>query len=479
MLDLLIRGGTVVTPEEVGERDVGIQDGSIVAVTSPGTLPADAGRVIDARGKIVLPGGIEPHAHIAIPVPEAWAGRPEVMTQPPEAASRAAAFGGVTTILDFAGNLNPAPGAASSPESMLQVVEGRRNVFREHSYTDFAFHYILAGAVAPEVVGQIGEAVQEGIASFKIFTTFPGLRVPYGHLWAVFAEVAKHGGIMAVHAEEDDIVTYMTDKLTREGRDQGYNLHLVHNNLSEDLAFRKIIRLARHTEAGVYFVHTTAKEGVIAISEARNQRLPVYGEALHNYLQFTCEDYRKPDGTAIHTYPAIKFVDDRDALQAGLMGGDLCTTATDEYTTYKGVKLSGDTIHTVCGGHNGIETRIPVAFTKFVAQQGMPLQRFAAITSTNAAKILGLYPQKGAIAPGSDADLVLIDPHLRKTLTLDDLHADSDYSIWEGFACQGYPVMTILRGKVIVEDGKLLGSSEDGRWLKRKVAADVLARPVV
>lgn len=479
MLDLLLQGGTVVTPEEVGERDIGVQDGSIVAVTSPGTLPADAGRVIDARGKIVLPGGIEPHAHIAIPVPQAWAGRPEVMTQPPEAASRAAAFGGVTTIIDFAGDLNPIPGAASSPESILQVVEGRRNVFRDHSYTDFAFHYILAGAVAPQVVGQIGEAVQEGIASFKVFTTFPGLRVPYGHLWAVFAEVAKHGGIMAVHAEEDDIVTYMTDKLTREGRDQGYNLHLVHNNLSEDLAFRKVIRLARHTEAGVYFVHTTAKEGVMAIAEARDQRLPIYGEALHNYLQFTCEDYKKPDGTAIHTYPAIKFADDRDALQAGLMQGDLCTTATDEYTTYKNVKLSGDTIHTVCGGHNGIETRIPVAFTKFVVQQGMSLQRFAAITSTNAAKILGLYPQKGAITPGSDADLVLVDPHLRKTLTLDDLHADSDYSIWEGFTCQGYPVMTILRGRVIVEDGKLLGSSSDGRWLKRKVAAGMLARPLV
>jgi dihydropyrimidinase len=479
MLDLLIRSGIVVTPEEVGERDIGVQDGTIVAVTSPGTLPANAGRVIDAHGKIVLPGGIEPHAHIAIPVPEAWAGRPEVMTQPPETASRAAAFGGVTTIIDFAGNLNPSPSASPSQESIMQVVEARRNVFRGHAYTDFAFHYILAGQVAPEVMGQIGEAVQEGIASFKIFTTFPGLRVPYGHLWAIFGEVAKHGGIMAVHAEDDDIVTYMTDKLTRERRDQGYNLHLVHNNLSEDLAFRKVIRLARHTEVGVYFVHTTAKEGVAALAEARDQRLPVYGEALHNYLQFTCEDYKKPDGTAIHTYPAIKFAEDRDALQAGLMGGDLCTTATDEYTTYKNIKLSGDTIHTVCGGHNGIETRIPVAFTKFVSQQGMSLQRFAAITSTNAAKILGLYPQKGAIAPGSDADLVLIDPHLRKTITLADLHADSDYSIWEGFACQGYPVMTILRGKVIVEDGKLLGNSADGRWLMRKVSPDVLARPVV
>jgi dihydropyrimidinase len=479
MLDLIIRGGQVVTPEYVGERDIGVQGEKIVAVAWPGTLPGEAVRVIDAAGKIVIPGGIEPHAHIAIPVPANWAGRPEVMTQPPEAASRAAAFGGVTTIVDFAGDLSQRALRGISRDAILRVLERRRNVFRDHCYTDFAFHYILAGQVPPETIGEIGEAVQEGVASFKIYTTFPPLQVPYGHLWAVFGEVAKHGGLMAVHAEDEDIVAYMTEKLKREGRDQGYNLHLVHNNLSEDLSFRKIIRLANHTEVGIYFVHVTAKEGVTAIAEARSQGLPVYGEALHHYLEFTCEDYKKPDGTAIHTYPAIKFAEDRDALIAGLLDGRVCTTATDEYTTYKDVKLFGKTIEAVCGGHNGIETRLPVVFTKFVSQGTMSLQRFVEITSTNAAKILGLYPQKGVIAAGSDADLVLIDPEIQKTLTLDDLHAESDYSIWEGFACQGYPVMTILRGKVIVEDGKLVGSSSDGRWLPRRVAADILTRPAV
>ena len=401
------------------------------------------------------------------------------MTQPPQDASRAAAFGGVTTVVDFAGDLSFAVVENAQPKSIMSVIEERRSVFRTHAYTDYTFHYILAGEVAPETIGEIGEAIQEGIASFKIFTTFHPIRVPYGHLWTIFAEVAKHGGIMAVHAEEDEVVRYMTEKLKREGRDQGYNLHLVHNNISEDLAFRHIIRLAQHTEAGIYFVHTTAKEGVAAIAEARNAGQPVYGEALHNYLQFTCEDYKKPGGTAIHTYPAIKFADDRDALIAGLMDGRLATTATDEYTTHKGPKLWGDTIETVCGGHNGIETRMPVAFTKFVAERNMSLQRFVDITSANAAKLLGLYPRKGAIQPGSDADLVLIDPDLNKTLTMDDLHADSDYSIWEGFTCQGYPVLTMLRGKVIVEQGQLVGSSTDGQWLKRRVSGDIISRPVV
>ena len=479
MLDCVIKGRQVVTPQAVGEMDVGIRGEKIVAVGWSGTLSEQAIQVIDASGKIVIPGGIEPHAHIGIPVPSEWSGQPDIMTQPPQDASRAAAFGGVTTIVDFAGDLSFEEVEDATPKSIMSVVEERRSVFRTHAYTDYTFHYILAGEVAPETIGEIGEAIQEGIASFKIFTTFHPIRVPYGHLWTIFAEVAKHGGIMAVHAEEDEVVRYMTEKLKREGCDQGYNLHLVHNNISEDLAFRHIIRLAQHTEAGIYFVHTTAKEGVAAIAEARAAGQPVYGEALHNYLQFTCDDYKKPGGTAIHTYPAIKFADDRDALIAGLMDGRLATTATDEYTTHKGPKLWGDTIETVCGGHNGIETRMPVAFTKFVAERNVSLQRFVDITSANAAKLLGLYPRKGAIQPGSDADIVLIDPDMNKTLTLDDLHADSDYSIWEGFTCQGYPVLTMLRGKVIVEQGNLVGSSTDGQWLKRRVSGDIISRPAV
>ena len=479
MLDLIVRGGRVVTPEGVGEMEVGVQGERIAAVALPGALGSEAKRIIDAGGKVVLPGGIEPHTHIGIPVPESWAGRAEVVTQPPESASRAAAFGGVTTFIDFAGSLSITPGDEPSRAPIMEQVDERRKAFTGHSYTDFAFHYILAGGPPPATIGEIGEAIKSGVASIKIFTTFHAARVPMGHLEDIFTEVKKAGGIMAVHAEEDDIVMYMTEKLKREGNDQGYNLHLVHNNISEDIAFRKILRLARHTETGIYFVHTTAKEGVAAITEARAQKQPVYGEALHNYLQFTHEDYKKPNGTKIHTYPAIKYADDRDALQQGLVDGPICTTATDEYTTYSDVKYWGTTVESVCGGHNGIETRLPVAYTKLVATGRIGLERFAAITSTNAAKILGMYPKKGAIAVGSDADICLFDTNLKKKLTMNDLHADSDYSIWEGFECAGYPVMTILRGKVIVDDGKLLGSSSDGQWLSRKVSPSVLAQPVV
>lgn len=482
MLDLMIRGGLVVSPEEVGEMDIGIKDGKVVATAGPGVLPGEAGRVIDAHGKIVIPGGIEPHAHIGIPIPEKWAGVPDAITSPPEKASRAAAFGGVTTIVDFAGNFDFAPVESPSQKHIMQVVQERRALFRGHCYTDFTFHHILRGdelRAAPDLVQQIPECIQDGLASFKIFTVHDPFRVPYGHLWSVFDQVAKHAGIMAVHAEDDEIVTFMIDKLKREGCDQGHHLHVVHNNLSEDISFRKILRLANHTGVGIYFVHVTAREGVAAIDEARSDGQPIYGEVLHNYLEFTCEDYKKPDGTLIHTYPAIKYKEDRDALMEGLFNGLIGTTATDEWTPSKEVKLWGKTVETVCGGHNGIETRLPVIFTKCVAERQMSLRRYVEIVSTNAAKILGLYPKKGAIAPGSDADLVLIDPELKKTLTLDDLHADSDYSIWEGFTCQGYPIMTILRGKIIVENGKLLGHSSDGEWVPRKVSPEILARPAI
>ncbi len=475
MLDLIVRGGRVVTPGTVARLDVGIEGEQIAVVAEPGRLPETSAKEIHAEGLLVFPGGIEPHAHIAQRINVEWAGgRRDLSTQAPDFASLAAVFGGVTTIVDFATAQRDHPNA-----SIVQDVEERAKTFAGHSHADFAFHYILFGEVPPERIDQIGEAVEAGIASFKVFTTMGRTRVPYGYLGGIFREVAKRGGIMAVHAEEDDVVTYMRQKLKREGRDQGYNLPLVHNNLSEELSFGTVIRIARHEGTALYMVHVTAKEGVQAVAEARADGFPVYGEALHHYLHFTGDDYRKPEGTAIHTYPSLKSASDRDALTAAILDGRLSTVATDEYTTNKDIKLAGQTVETVCGGHNGIETRVPVAYTKLVAERGMSLERFADVIATNAAKILGLYPQKGAILPGSDADLVLFDPELRKTIALEELHADSDYSIWDGFACAGYPVITVLRGKVVVDRGKLLGSLNDGRWLPRRVDSAVISAPAV
>jgi dihydropyrimidinase len=475
VLDLVIRGGQVITPGGAGAYDIGIEGERIATVTLGGMLTADSARVIDATGLIVSPGGVEPHAHLAHSImshPEAPA-----ETLGPEEDTKGMACGGTTTHIDFA---YVRPGG-----EIQQVIEQRAARWKSNSYVDYAFHVTLAGALELRVFDQITEAIQAGFPSFKVFTTnvLPphpkraGNRIDFGRIHFAMEKVAAHGGIMVVHGEDEDLVQFNYERFRAEGRMDGANLHLVHTKLSELLAFRRTIALARATGAAVYFVHTSAREGVEAVAEARGQGLPVYAETLHQYACFNAEYYKTPRGFCSHTYPSLKLPEDQQALWQGLLHDDLSTLATDEYPTSLALKLKGKTIEDVTGGNTGAEARIGIAFTEGVGKRGMTLERFADITATNAAKILGLYPRKGAIAPGSDADLVLIDPAIRKTLAREDFHV-SDYSPWEGWQVSGWPVMTLLRGKVIAEHGKLLGSPADGRLLSRRIDHAMLRRPM-
>jgi dihydropyrimidinase len=303
-----------------------------------------------------------------------------------------------------------------------------------------------------------------------------GNRIDFGRIHLAMERVSKHGGLMVVHGEDEDLVQFNYERFREEGRVSGDNLHLVHTKLSELLSFRRTVALAEHTGAGVYFVHTSAKEGVDTIAEARSRGLAVYGETLHQYACFNAEYYKTPRGFCSHTYPSLKFPEDQAALWKGLVHDGLSTLATDEYPTSLALKLKGRNIDDVTGGNCGAEARLGIAYTEGVVRRGMSLERFADITATNAAKILGLYPKKGAIAPGSDADLVMIDPGIKKTLARDDFHV-SDYSPWEGWSIEGWPVMTLLRGKVIAERGKLLGAAGDGQIVKRRIDPAVLRRP--
>ena len=480
MIDLVVRGGQVVTPWGVGEWDVAVEGEEIVAVAAPGSLPGDVARVIDATGKIVVPGGIEPHAHVSAPVSGLRGGE----TAPPEQVSLAALFGGTTTVIDFA---LQGPGI-----DVFQAIDERVSRWQGNSYCDYAHHITLLGEIPPNVIAQVREAIEAGFPTIKIFTTesiwrtggLPSARMPVnerrtvgiGHMSALMEQVAAHGGLMFVHAEDYDIVRYMHSKLMHEERTEWYNMHEVHNNMSEDLSFRRVLQAAEWTGAAAYFVHVSAREGVNAIGEARSRGLPIYGETLHNYVSFTSEDYKQPDGMKYHTYPALKSEEDRQALWDGLLKGGLSSMATDEYCTDYANKTAGRTISDVTGGHAGVETRVGITYTEGVAKRGMSLQRFVDVTSANAAKIIGCYPRKGAIAPGSDADLVLIDPSISKALSMDDLHI-SDYSIWEGWPIAGWPVTTILRGKVVVESGVFFGQLGGGQFIPRKISSEVLNRP--
>jgi dihydropyrimidinase len=349
---------------------------------------------------------------------------------------------------------------------------------------DYAFHVTLCGALDLRVFEQIPEAIHAGYPSFKVFTTnvLPphpkrqGNRLDFGRIGFAMEKVAPQGGLLVVHGEDEDLVQFNYERFRAEGRTDGTNLHLVHTKLSELLAFRRTIALARALGTAVYFVHTSAREGVEAIGEARAQGLPVYGETLHQYCCFNAEYYKTPRGFCSHTYPSLKFPEDQAALWDGLVRDGLSTLATDEYPTSLELKLRGRRIDDVTGGNVGAEARMGIAYSEGVVKRGMSLQRFADVTSTNAARIFGLYPKKGAIAPGSDADLVLIDPAVRKTLARDDFHV-TDYSPWEGWEVTGWPVTTLLRGRVIVDRGRLLGTTGDGRLLARTIDGAILRRP--
>jgi dihydropyrimidinase len=475
MIDLIVRGGQVVTPQGVGSWDIGIAGERIAAVVEPGALPPGSVRAIDATGLIVVPGGIDPHTHLA----HAIMSHPEhpAITLGPEDDTRGMAFGGTTTHIDFC---YVRPGT-----TIPEAIESRAARWKGQSYVDYAFHITLCGALDLRVFEDIPEAIRQGYPSFKVFTTnvLPphpkraGNRLDFGRIQYAMERVAAHGGLMVVHGEDEDLVQFNYERFRAEGRLDGTNLHLVHNKISELLAFRRTTALARHTGAAVYFVHTSAREGVETIAEARADGLPVYGETLHQYACFNAEYYKTPRGFCSHTYPSLKFPEDQQALWTGLVKGGLSCLATDEYPTSLELKLRGRTIEDVTGGNVGAEARMGIAYSEGVVKRGMALTRFADITATNAARIFGLYPSKGVIAPGSDADLAFIDPAVRKTLTRADFHV-TDYSPWEGWEVSGWPVMTMLRGALVVERGVLVGSLSGGRQLSRRIDPIVLQRPV-
>lgn len=476
MFDLIIRGDQVVTPQGTGAWDVCIRGETIAAIAAPGTFDdSQAGRVIDAHGKVVIPGGIDPHIHSLWHIPAIDGGEPG-LTDGPDQVSRAAIHGGTTTLLDFA---TWQPG-----QTVEEAIAIRKQDWAGKCYADYGYHVMLQGAIPPEVLGQVAEAIQDGFPSIKIFTTDitpsrRGRKITHGHIWEIFKVLKREGGIGAIHAEDDEIVMHMYDVLTREGRTGFENMAEVHNTMSEDLSFRRIIRLAEHVDGTpLYMMHVSAATGVAAIETARGRGFPIYGETLHQYLMFTHEHYKRPNGQIYHTYPSLKESSDQDALWEGQLRGSISTVATDEICCTLSTKTQGHRIDDTTGGNAGCEPRVSVMYTEMVVKRGYSLAKFVDLVSSNAAKLMGMYPKKGCLAPGSDADVTVLDPAERRTVTAARLH-ETDYTPWEGYEAAAWPTLTVLRGKVVMQDGRFQGDPGDGMLLKRKVAESVLSRPSV
>src|SRR4029077_2061 len=408
MLDLIVPGGMAVLPSGAEAADIGVSGGKIAAIGAPGSLQSvAASRIVDASNEIVIPGGVAPHIHCSMPTP--FPGRNEdLLSAPPEQVSRAALYGGTTTLLDFA----PCP----PDQPLQQSIELRKREWADACYCDYGFHLLLHGKLSQGVLDPLPEAVQDGHASVKMFTTDirpnrQGRMVQFGDIWEVLKILGAAGGIAAIHAEDNDIVMHMYEKLIREDRVGFENMAEVHNTLSEDLSFNRVIRLAENVQgAALYMVHVSAATGVAAIARSRAQGFPMYGETLHQYLLYNAEDYKRPGGQMYHTYPSLKFADDQKALWAATAHGAIQAVATDEVCCPLKVKLQGSRIDDTTGGNSGVEPRVALMYTHMVEKRGYSLADFVGLVSSNAARIMGLYPRKGALAVGSDADIVLLDP---------------------------------------------------------------------
>jgi len=471
MMDLVIRSDRVVTPAGVGAFDVAIQGERIAAVAAAGTFAAESTRrLIDVTGAIVMPGGIDPHVHCKwySPQPDGSI----VYTDPASVVSRAALWGGTTMLIDFA--------RWTQGKTIRQAIADRHAEWRDDCYCDYSFHVMVEGALPPELFEQIGQAVREGYPTVKIFTTDitpsrRGRMVDFGDIWEVFRAVSANRGMCVMHGEDNDIVMHMYEKLIREGRVGFEHMAEVHNAMSEEMSFRRVLALARNVPGiALYFMHVSAANGVHAIREARARRLPVYGETLHQYLMYTEEDYKRPNGQIYHTYPSLKSQADQDELWAGTRDGTIHTVATDEVCCALNIKTLGKRIDDTTGGNVGVEPRVSVMYTEMVGRRGYSLERFVDLVSTNAAKIMGLYPRKGALAAGSDADIAVLDPAKRTVLRREMLH-EQDYSPWEGHEVHAWPVLTVLRGKVAVENGEFRAQPSDGRYQLRTLSPSILA----
>ncbi len=474
MFDVIIRGGTVVASQGAGHYNVAISGETIAAVTAPGAIADDqAQRVIDASGKIVMPGGIDPHVHCKwhLPMPDGTAG----FTQGPDVVSRAALFGGTTTMIDFAARMEEKP--------LRQVIAERDQDWVGQCYCDYAYHVMLLGDIEPDVLEELEEVLQDGYPTVKIFISNitpsrAGRMVHFGDIWEVFKILTRTGGLGVIHAEDNDLVMHMYEKLIRENRVSFHNMAEVHSALSEDLSFRRVLRLAEAEQTPLYMMHVSAGTGVKAIREARAKGQPIYGETLHQYMLYTSEDYKRPNGQIYHTYPSLKSPADQAELWAGTLDGSINSVATDEICCTLRTKTVGERIDDTTGGNAGVEPRIGVMYHEMVTQRGYSLERFVDLVSTNAARIMGMYPRKGAIAAGSDADIAILDPTVNKTVKVEDLH-ETDYSPWEGHPITAWPVITMLRGKVMVENGEFHGELTDGQYLKRSISDDIRSAPAL
>ncbi len=450
-----IKNGCVVLEDKVVYKDLWIEDEKIIGVTEAGA-GGEADQTIDAKGLIILPGGIDVHTHFNIDV--GVRSVDDFMT-----GTRAAAFGGNTMIVDHMG-FGP---TGCSLHHQWEVYKGYTE---GQCITDYSLHGVLQHVNA-EILEEMKQMTEEGISSFKAYLTYDH-KLSDDAILQVLETLKAVGGIMPVHCENDAVIRYKREKFLAEGHTEARYHPLSRPGYCEEEAVDRMITLSETVDGGpLYIVHVSAGESVERIRAAKKKGDFVYGETCPQYLVLDDHYYEDDDeGLKYILSPPLRKKQDQEKIWEGLRDGTLSVVATDHCSfDFHGDKQKGKVDFTKCpNGAPGVETRIPILFSEGVSAGRLDLQTFVQVISTNPARLFGMYPQKGVIAPGSDADLVFIDPEMEVTITHDILHENVDHTPYEGFKVKGWPVQTMIRGQVVVKDGELQVQPGFGRFIRRK-----------
>ncbi|MEM9781899.1 MAG: dihydropyrimidinase [Pseudomonadota bacterium] len=457
--DLVIRGAEVATAADVTRADIGIRDGRIATL---GLDLGDAAETIDATGLYALPGGIDSHVHVSQP-----SGPNVVMADDFESATRAAAFGGNTTVLPFC--------LPEDGQTLRQAVDAYHAKAEGNCHIDVSFHLIVNRTDAQTLGQDLPALLEAGHSSFKVFMTYPGMRLTDREILDVMAVAKRHGAMVMVHAENEDAIDFLRDGAEREGNTGPYYHAATRPVPVEREATHRAITLAEIADVPLTIVHVSNGEALEEIRRARARGARVHAETCPQYLTLTADDLDRIDfeGAKYVCSPPPRDVANQQACWAGLERGDFELYSSDHcpflFLSAEGKDTHGarDSFRHIPNGIPGVETRLPILFSEGVVKGRIDLSRFVAVTATNHAKLYGLYPQKGTIAVGSDADIVLWDPKRRETIRQAILHHGSDYTPWEGFEVTGWPITTILRGRIVVHDGALHDDGRRGGHLAR------------
>jgi len=469
--DLVIRNGTVATAADTTDCDIGIKDG-VVAILGKNIGPG--AQEIDASGRLVLPGGIDSHCHI-----EQRSSAGIVCADDFYSATVSAAFGGTTTVIPFA--------AQHRGQSLRQVVAEYHEAALPKAVVDYAFHLIISDP-SEQVMGQeLPALIRDGYTSFKVYMTYDLLALDDGQMLDVLAVARREGALVMVHAENHEMIKWLTGRLLDHGLGAPRYHAVSHARLAEGEATNRAVALSQLLDVPILLVHVSAAEAIEVIRNAQTKGLKIYGETCPQYLFLTAGDLAKRgvEGAKFCCSPPPRDHAAQQAVWTGLRNGTFQVFSSD-HAPYRfdasGKLPHGDrtTFKEIANGVPGIELRLPLLFSEGVGQGRLDLNAFVALTATNHAKVYGLYPKKGTIAVGSDADIAVWDPERETEITAGMLHDNVGYTPYEGRRLRGWPMTVLSRGRFVVKDGKLLVRRGSGQFLPCGLseAAKPLGAPV-